>query len=105
MSEPEDLWRTKDGKVAIYRLVYHAADLETASYPAGYAQRNPRFAPLTSPPGYPLQVLASDGELHGSGPGAHQRRRRVSAARSAAGLRAASRPSPSFIQERTFGKT
>ena len=64
MSAPEDLWRTKDGKVAIFRLVYHAGDLETASYPAGYAQRNPRFAPLTSPPGYPLQVLASDGELH-----------------------------------------
>ena len=59
-----DPWRTKDGKVAIFRLVYHGGDLDTASYPAGYAQRNPRLAPLTSPPRYPLQVLAADGELH-----------------------------------------
>ena len=64
MSDCEARWRTKDGKVAIFRLVYHTGDLDTASYPAGYAQRNPRFAPLTSPPGYPLRVLASDGELH-----------------------------------------
>ena len=61
MSDP---WLTKSGKVAIFRLVYHAGDLETASYPARYAQRNPHFAPLRTPPGYPLQVLASDGELH-----------------------------------------
>lgn len=61
MSDP---WRTKDGRVAIFRLVYHPGDLETASYPAGYAQRHPGLVPLTSPPGYPLQVLASDGELH-----------------------------------------
>ena len=64
MSAPEDLWRTKDGKAAMYRLVYHAGDLETASHPAQYAQRNPRLAPLRTPPGYPLRVLASDGELH-----------------------------------------
>lgn len=61
MSDP---WRTKDGKVAFFRYVYHAGDLETASHPARYAQRNPRCAPLTRPPGYPLQVLASDGQLH-----------------------------------------
>ena len=32
-----DPWRDKDGKVATYRFVYHAGDLDTASYPAGYA--------------------------------------------------------------------
>ena len=59
-----DPWRDKDGKLAVYRFVYHGGDLETASYPSGYAQRNPRCTPLNSPPRYPLQVLASDGELH-----------------------------------------
>ena len=78
-----DPWRDKDGKLATYRFVYHAGDLDTASYPAGYAQRNPRCTPLNSPPRYPLQVLASDGELHyaeAANRRPDQRRRRVPAA-------------------------
>lgn len=64
MSDCEARWRTKDGRAALYRFVYHAGDLETAGCTAYYAQRKPSLAPLTSPPGYPLRVLASDGELH-----------------------------------------
>ena len=76
-----DAWKDKDGRVALFRYVYHAGDLETASHPARYAQRHPRFAPLRTPPKYPLQVLASDSELHYAEAGArpHQRRWRVPA--------------------------
>ena len=61
MSDP---WRDKDGKVAMYRYVYHAGDLETAMHPAHYAQRNPCLAPVRTPPRYPLKVLAKDGRQY-----------------------------------------
>ena len=65
MSTDRELWRNANGHEVMWRLVYHPGDLETASYPSKYAQRNPRCtAPLLSPPGYPLQVLGSDGEMH-----------------------------------------
>ena len=57
-------WLDKDGKVALFRYVYHAGDLETASHPARYAQRHPRLVALHSPPRYPLKVLASDGRQY-----------------------------------------
>ena len=65
MSTDRELWRNANGHEVRWRLVYHPGDLDTASYPSGYAQRNPRCtAPLLSPPSFPLQVLGSDGEMH-----------------------------------------
>jgi len=61
---PADVWRTAKGAAVLWRFVYHAGDLDTASFPSQYVQRNPRCAPLRTAPGYPIQALASDGELH-----------------------------------------
>ena len=51
-------------RTVLYRYVYHAGDLETASHPARYAQRHPGLVALRTPPKYPLRVLASDGRQH-----------------------------------------
>ena len=57
-------WQSKSGAYALWRFVYHAGDLETASFPSRYVQRNPRCAELRTAPGYPIHALASDGKLH-----------------------------------------
>ena len=64
MSARSERWRSSSGAYALWRFVYHPGDLDTASYPSRYVQRNPRLVPLRSAPGYPIQALASDGELH-----------------------------------------
>lgn len=61
---PADVWRTAKGAAVLWRFVYHAGDLDTASFPSRYVQRNPRLGELRKAPGYPIQALASDGELH-----------------------------------------
>ena len=61
---PADVWRTAQGGAALWRFVYHAGDLDTASFPSQYVQRHPSLADLKKAPGYPIQALASDGELH-----------------------------------------
>ena len=53
------------GHEVMWRLVYHPGDLDTASHPSRYAQRNPLCRlPLLSPPSFPLQVLGNDGAMH-----------------------------------------
>jgi len=61
---PADVWRTAKGAAVLWRFVYHAGDLDTASFPSQYVQRHPSLADLKKAPGYPIQALASDGELH-----------------------------------------
>ena len=61
----DERWVNGKGHEVMWRLVYHPDDLDTASHPSSFAQRNPLCRlPLLSPPSFPLQVLASDGELH-----------------------------------------
>ena len=58
----EHLWRTADGRVVAWRLVYSATDLETASLKARHAQAHPLLR--GNPVPAVLQALASDGRLH-----------------------------------------
>ena len=63
---PADVWRTAQGGAALWRFVYHAGDLDTASFPSRStcSATQAWCAPLRTAPGYPIQALASDGELH-----------------------------------------
>ena len=58
----EHLWRTAEGRVVAWRLVYSATDLETASLKARHAQAHPLLR--GNPVPAVLQALASDGRLH-----------------------------------------
>ena len=58
----EHLWRTADGRVVAWRLVYSATDLETASLKGRHAQAHPLLR--GNPVPAVLQALASDGKLH-----------------------------------------
>ena len=57
----EHLWRTAEGRVVAWRLVYSATDLETASLKARHAQAHPLLR--GNPVPAVLQALASDGQL------------------------------------------
>ena len=58
----EHLWRAADGRVAAWRLVYSATDLDTGSLKARHAQAHPLLR--GNPVPAVLQALASDGGLH-----------------------------------------
>ena len=58
----EHLWRSADGRVVAWRLVYSATDLETGSLKARHAQAHPLLR--GNPVPAVLQALASDGRLH-----------------------------------------
>ena len=58
----EHLWRSAEGRVVAWRLVYSATDLETGSLKARHAQAHPLLR--GNPVPAVLQALASDGRLH-----------------------------------------